>query len=93
MVSKVYKHCRLPLSVKIRVLEDAKATINYAKIIENSGASMLTVHGRLREQRGVNSGVANWEKIRLVREALKIPVVANGNLQVICCSLDHDCCQ
>jgi tRNA-dihydrouridine synthase 1 len=45
MVSKVYKHCRLPLSVKIRVLDDVKATINYARIIENAGASMLTVHG------------------------------------------------
>lgn len=83
MVSKVYKHCRLPLSVKIRVLDDAKSTINYARIIENAGASMLTIHGRIREQKGVLTGIANWDKIREVCAAMKIPVVANGNIQVI----------
>lgn len=82
MISKVYKHCRLPLSVKIRVLDDLQSTISYAKIIENAGASMLTVHGRLREQRGVNTGIANWDKIREVCAAMKIPVIANGNIQV-----------
>jgi tRNA-dihydrouridine synthase 1 len=82
MISKVHKHCRLPLSVKIRVLDDIQATINYAKIIESAGASMLTVHGRLRSQKGVETGIANWDKIREVKDALKIPVVANGNIQV-----------
>lgn len=42
---------------------------------------MLTVHGRMREQKGQNTGIANWDKIRHVCEALTIPVVANGNLQ------------
>lgn len=87
MVSKVYKHCRLPLSVKIRVidLEDINSTLNYAKVIEASGASMLTVHGRVRDQRGANTGLADWDKIRQIREVLTIPVVSNGNLQVRMC--------
>ncbi|KAI6242517.1 TRNA-dihydrouridine(16/17) synthase [NAD(P)(+)]-like [Aphelenchoides fujianensis] len=82
MVGLVYRHCRLPLSVKIRVLDSVEDTINYARIIEKAGASMLTVHGRTRDQRGVNTGVADWEKIRRVRDAVRIPLVANGNIQM-----------
>lgn len=82
MVAKVHKHCRLPISVKIRVLEDVNDAVNYARVIENAGASMLTVHGRLREQKGPNTGVADWNKIKQIQNALRIPVVANGNIQV-----------
>jgi tRNA-dihydrouridine synthase 1 len=82
MISKVHKHCRLPLSVKIRVLDDLEATINYAKMCEKAGASMLVVHGRQRVQKGANSGLADWSKIKRIAEELKIPVIANGNIQV-----------
>ena len=74
MVAKVYRHCRLPLSVKIRVFDDVHDTINYARIIAAAGASMLTVHGRTREQRGVTAGRADWSRIRAVVEAVDIPV-------------------
>lgn len=53
MISTVFKYCRLPLSIKIRVLKSEEETIKYAKMIENAGASMLAVHGRIREQRGI----------------------------------------
>ena len=82
MVRMVFKHCRLPLSVKIRILGSEEETLKYATMIENAGASMLTVHGRMREQRGVNTGLANWDMIKRVKEKLNIPVIANGNIQV-----------
>ncbi|KAI1713521.1 dihydrouridine synthase (Dus) domain-containing protein [Ditylenchus destructor] len=82
MVSMVYKHCRLPLSVKIRVLEDIPATIKYAKMIQDSGASMLAVHGRKRDQKGQATGLADWSYIREIKNALHIPVIANGNIQM-----------
>ncbi|KAI6180271.1 TRNA-dihydrouridine(16/17) synthase [Aphelenchoides besseyi] len=82
MVSTVYRHCRLPLSVKIRVLDDLDATIKYALLCEAAGASMIAIHGRTREQRGVNTGVADWQKIRAVCERLSVPTIANGNIQM-----------
>ena len=47
--------------------------------LEQSGASMIAVHGRTRSQR--HSGLADWDQIGAVRAALSIPVVANGNIQ------------
>ncbi|CAD5208643.1 unnamed protein product [Bursaphelenchus xylophilus] len=82
MVEKVHKHCRLPLSVKIRCLDTVERTLAYAKMCEDAGASMLTIHGRRREQRGVETGVADWTRIKAVAEHLDIPVIANGNIQM-----------
>lgn len=68
-------------SCKIRIFEDEKKSIDYARLFEKAGCSFLGVHGRLREQRGVKCGIANWNHIKIIKESINIPVIANGNIQ------------
>ena len=76
----VVKAVKIPVSVKFRSGWD-KDTINavsFAKTMENAGVSCVTVHGRTKDQ--FYSGCADYDIIRQVRDAVKIPVVANGDV-------------
>jgi tRNA-dihydrouridine synthase 1 len=64
------------------VLETKEKTLEYAKKILEAGASIITVHGRRREQKGHNTGLADWKIIRYLRDNLPEDTVifANGNI-------------
>ncbi|OQR95368.1 hypothetical protein THRCLA_07934 [Thraustotheca clavata] len=72
----------VPITCKIRILPNEEDTIALAQKIEEAGCSMLTVHGRLREQRH-HEGKCNWDVIRKVREAISIPMIANGGIRTL----------
>lgn len=88
-VSTLHENLQVPVTCKIRVFEDEARTIKYAQMLENAGAQIITVHGRTREMKGPLTGVADWKIIKKVRESLKVPMFANGN---ICCMRDVQRC-
>lgn len=82
MIRKLHEELDVPVTAKMRVLETPEKTLAYAKTLLDAGASIITVHGRRREQKGHNTGLADWKMIRHLRENLPKDTVifANGNI-------------
>ncbi|KAL1963886.1 hypothetical protein VTN77DRAFT_7692 [Rasamsonia byssochlamydoides] len=86
LINTLHKELPVPVTAKFRILETKEKTLEYAKMILSAGASIITVHGRRREQKGHNTGLADWSYIRYLRDNLPPDTVifANGNI------LNHD---
>ena len=80
IISAVRKSVNCPMSVKFRMGwdDDSINAVEFAKTAENNGADAITIQGRTRAQ--FYSGKANLEIIKKVKEAVKIPVIGNGDV-------------
>ena len=80
MMRRTVAASSVPVTVKMRLGYDREHinVIEFARMAEDAGITSITVHGRTREQQ--YSGEADWEIIARVKQAVRIPVIGNGDL-------------
>ncbi len=80
---KLTRVLSIPVTGKIRLGwdDDSRNYLLVARIIEENGGSLIAVHGRTRQQ--AYHGQADWDAIAEVRQAVSIPVIANGDVSTV----------
>jgi tRNA-dihydrouridine synthase B len=80
LIEAVVQAVKVPVTLKMRLGWDdtQRNAADLAKRAENAGIQMITVHGRTRCQ--FYDGAADWAAIKAVKQAVKVPVLANGDI-------------
>jgi nifR3 family TIM-barrel protein len=78
IIQELCANVKVPVTAKMRILNNLDETLNIARIIEKAGAIAITVHGRT--QRQGYSGKSNLEFIKAISDEISIPLIANGDI-------------
>ncbi|KAJ1421149.1 tRNA-dihydrouridine synthase [Sesbania bispinosa] len=81
LVEKLASNLQVPVSCKIRLFPNLEDTLKYARMLEEAGCLLLAVHGRTRDEKDGKKFRADWKAIKAVKNAVRIPVLANGNIR------------
>ena len=83
IIQSIIKATNLKVSAKFRLgwSVNEENYIEFAKAVESAGASFVTLHARTRSQ--MYEGKADWNKIKILKENVKIPVYANGDIKTL----------
>ncbi|XP_074683895.1 tRNA-dihydrouridine(20a/20b) synthase [NAD(P)+]-like isoform X3 [Strix aluco] len=71
---------RFSVSIKIRIHEDLKRTVDLCQKAEATGVSWITVHGRSVEER---HQPVHYDAIKIIKQSMSIPIVANGDIKTL----------
>jgi tRNA-dihydrouridine synthase B len=81
IINRVVRTVSVPVTVKMRLGWDHHSinAVEFARMAEAEGASMIVVHGRTRKQ--MFAGEVDWKTIKKVKEEVRCPVIANGDIR------------
>lgn len=83
MVSTLAKGLKVPVTCKTRIYKDYDRSLRLCETLVSAGASLLTIHGRTREEKGQFVKEADWETIRRLKAhfAGRVPIISNGGIE------------
>lgn len=84
LVSTLAKGLSIPVTCKTRIYKDFNQSVRLCETLVNAGASLLTIHGRTREEKGHKVADVDWAMIARLREHFRgrVPIIANGGIEV-----------